>query len=164
MTHAPPDYDCPFCRVVRGRFGGDLWSAEADIVHRDEHVCAFVSPGQFSTAPDYPGHVLVVPVEHHENLYAMPDALLGRVAALVRRVAISFTRLGAEGTSTRQHNGPVGNQDVWHFHEHVFPRYAHDCLYQQERHRPPAELRAAQAAEVRRTLAVVLEDLPLGAR
>jgi histidine triad (HIT) family protein len=163
MTHAPRDYDCPFCRVVRGEFGGDLWTAEPDVVHRDEHVCAFVSPGQFSTAPSYPGHVLVVPVEHHENLYDMPDALLARVATLVRRVAIAFTRLGADGTSTRQHNEPAGNQDVWHFHEHVFPRYVDDRLYHQERHRPPAERRAAQAEGVGRALADVLADLPLEA-
>lgn len=29
----------------------------------------------------------------------------------------------------RQHNEPDGNQDVWHFHVHVFPRYAGDNLY-----------------------------------
>lgn len=133
-------------------------------MHRDEHVCAFVAPGQFSTEPSYPGHVLVVPVEHHENLYAMPDASLARVGALARRMAIAFTRLGAEGTSTRQHNGPAGNQDVWHFHEHVFPRYAHDRLYRQERHRAAPDRRAAQAVDVRRALAGVLEDLPLATR
>jgi hypothetical protein len=35
---------------------------------------------------------------------------------------------GCEGISTRQHNGPAGNQDVWHFHLHVFPRYPNDGL------------------------------------
>ena len=31
--------------------------------------------------------------------------------------------------STRQHNEPAGYQDVWHYHVHVFPRYAGDELY-----------------------------------
>ncbi|MEP7294527.1 MAG: diadenosine tetraphosphate hydrolase, partial [Chloroflexota bacterium] len=31
--------------------------------------------------------------------------------------------------STRQHNEPAGYQEVWHYHLHVFPRYAHDYLY-----------------------------------
>jgi histidine triad (HIT) family protein len=31
--------------------------------------------------------------------------------------------------STRQHNEPAGNQDVWHLHVHVFPRYPGDQLY-----------------------------------
>jgi hypothetical protein len=33
------------------------------------------------------------------------------------------------GVSTRQHNEPDGNQDVWHFHQHVFQRYPGDDLY-----------------------------------
>jgi histidine triad (HIT) family protein len=36
---------------------------------------------------------------------------------------------GCPGISTRQHNGPEGNQDVWHYHLHVFPRYAKNDLY-----------------------------------
>jgi len=34
-----------------------------------------------------------------------------------------------DGISTRQHNEPFGNQDVWHYHVHVFPRYENDNLY-----------------------------------
>ncbi|MDN3240096.1 HIT family protein [Glycomyces tritici] len=36
---------------------------------------------------------------------------------------------GCDGVSTRQHNEPAGNQDVWHLHVHVFPRYEGDRLY-----------------------------------
>jgi histidine triad (HIT) family protein len=36
---------------------------------------------------------------------------------------------GCQGISTRQHNGPAGDQDVWHFHLHVFPRFHNDGLY-----------------------------------
>jgi histidine triad (HIT) family protein len=34
-----------------------------------------------------------------------------------------------DGVSTRQHNEPAGDQDVWHLHVHVFPRYEGDQLY-----------------------------------
>jgi histidine triad (HIT) family protein len=34
-----------------------------------------------------------------------------------------------QGISTRQHNGPAGDQDVWHYHLHVFPRVRDDGLY-----------------------------------
>ena len=34
-----------------------------------------------------------------------------------------------EGISTRQHNGPTGDQDAWHFHLHVFPRYSEGRLH-----------------------------------
>jgi hypothetical protein len=29
----------------------------------------------------------------------------------------------------RQHNEPAGNQDLWHLHVHVFPRFEGDNLY-----------------------------------
>jgi histidine triad (HIT) family protein len=163
VSHAPAPYDCPFCRIVQGRFDDAVtWSGPDDIAFRDDDLCAFVSAGQFSTEPAYPGHVLVIPVEHHENIYDLPDDLLGRIAALRRRVSLAFSRMGAEGTSSRQHNEPAGNQDVWHYHEHVFPRYAGDELYAQHRTRVDDVRRSAQAARIRETLEEVLTDLPLG--
>lgn len=161
MRHEPASYDCPFCRTVGGRFGDDLWTAPEDVVFRGHGLGAWVSPRQFSPDPAYLGHVLVVAAEHHENVYDMPDALLGRVGALRRRVALAFKRLGAEGTSSRQHNEPAGNQDVWHYHEHVFPRYAGDLLYGQKGLRVDGPRRAAQALRIREALAEVLAELPV---
>jgi histidine triad (HIT) family protein len=47
------------------------------------------------------------------------------------------------GTSVRQHNEPAGNQDVWHYSLHVFPRYAGDnlCLNHADTFWPSAEQR-----------------------
>ena len=36
---------------------------------------------------------------------------------------------GCDGVSIRQHNEPAGDQTVWHYHLHVFPRYHGDELY-----------------------------------
>lgn len=36
---------------------------------------------------------------------------------------------GCNGVSPRQHNEPAGNQDVLHYHLHVYPRYENDNLY-----------------------------------
>lgn len=42
VTYAPPDYDCPFCRIARGNFGGGvIGGAEADVL-RTPDVTAFV--------------------------------------------------------------------------------------------------------------------------
>jgi diadenosine tetraphosphate (Ap4A) HIT family hydrolase len=52
------------------------------------------------------------------------------VQRATRRAAIAVrAAFDAEGTSTQQHNEPAGNQDVWHFHTHVFPRHRGDDLY-----------------------------------
>jgi histidine triad (HIT) family protein len=77
------------------------------------------------------GHVLVIPKRHAENLYDIPDEDLAEVYNAVKKVAIAIrSTYNCDGTSTRQHNEPAGQQDVWHFHVHVFSRYEDDKPYQ----------------------------------
>jgi histidine triad (HIT) family protein len=126
-SHAPKGWDCPFCRIAQGEEGERPWTKHTDVVYRDSELIAFVSAHWFSNNP---GHVLVVPCEHHENVYDMPDELLGKVAVLSKRLALAMKRAyECDGTSTRQHNEPAGGQDVWHYHLHVFPRFKGDDLY-----------------------------------
>ena len=125
MRHEPPGYECPFCRLVAG--GDGRWNVQDDVVWRDDRTTAFIAPKWW---PGNEGHVIVVPNEHAENLYAISEASLAAVYATVQRVAIAIrTAYGCDGTSTRQHNEPAGYQDVWHLHVHVFPRYEGDGLY-----------------------------------
>jgi histidine triad (HIT) family protein len=124
ISHAPPGYQCPFCAVVAG-VDADL---QQDIVRRTAGALALISPRWW---PSNHGHVLVVPIRHYENLYELPAEAGHAVHDLVRDVAIAIRRTyGCEGVSTRQHNEPAGNQDAWHYHVHVFPRYAGDRLYE----------------------------------
>jgi histidine triad (HIT) family protein len=137
-SHAPPDYSCPFCNVASG--GETDWVKRSDLVWQDERTTAFVAPKWWNASP---AHVLVIPNEHFENLYAIPDETLGVVYGTAKRVALALKdAYGCEGTSTRQHNEPGGGQDVWHFHVHVYPRAESDSLY--ETH---ADVRWTDAAE-----------------
>jgi histidine triad (HIT) family protein len=73
---------------------------------------------------------LVVPNAHHENIYDLPPEDGYAVRDAVQRIAVAIrATYGCDGVSTRQHNEPGGDQDVWHLHVHVFPRYADDELY-----------------------------------
>ena len=155
ISHAPPGYACPFCHTARGGEGVPSLIAQADIVLQNADVFACIAPHWW---PANPGHVLVAPVAHVENLYAMPERLAGRVHEAARRIALAMKHgYGCEGVSTRQHNEPAGNQDVWHYHLHVFPRWSGDDLYlrqTQKRLAEPTErapygqrLRAARAAQ-----------------
>lgn len=127
ISHAPPGWDCPFCRTSRGEDEADPWTKRSDVVYHDGDLTAFVSAHFWQNNP---GHVLIIPNRHYENLYFMPDDLLGKAAVLSKRVSIAMKEAyGCDGTSTRQHNEPAGNQDVWHYHLHVFPRYTGDDLY-----------------------------------
>ncbi|MFC7484953.1 HIT family protein [Luedemannella flava] len=101
-----------------------------DIVRRTERAAALIAPRWW---PNNPGHVIVVPIGHHEHLYAIPAEDYRAVGDLVREVAIAIRETyGCDGVSTRQHNEPAGNQDVWHLHVHVFPRYEGDDLYRSQ--------------------------------
>jgi histidine triad (HIT) family protein len=125
-SHEPSGYACPFCALASGRESG--LNSPSDVVLRDAEVTAFVSPKWWEAAP---GHVIVIPNEHYENVYALPDRVLAAVYATAKRVAGALRESrGCEGTSMRQHNEPGGGQDVWHFHVHVFPRRRDDLLYE----------------------------------
>lgn len=126
-THVPPGYRCPFCNLVRG--GETERNRQADIVARDALTTALIAPKWW---PQNHGHALVVPNDHYENLYDVPDVVLAAVYSTARRIALALrATYGCDGTSTRQHNEPGGGQDVWHLHVHVFPRYVGDDLYGQ---------------------------------
>ena len=126
-NHAPPGYHCPFCAIVAGVEADFCYTNQADVVLRDPHVTGFISSHWW---PRNPGHVILVPNAHHENIYELPDELGASLFCASRRIALAMkAAFGCDGVSTRQHNEPAGNQDVWHFHLHVFPRYADDDLY-----------------------------------
>lgn len=141
-SHEPPGYDCPFCRVVRGDFTGLLTQA-GDVVYQDEHTTAFIAARWWANNA---GHVIVIPNAHIENLYHLSGADAAHIHDTARQIALAFKAVyRCGGVSTRQHNEPDGYQEVWHYHLHVFPRYAGDDLYGSSFWMPPATERAPYA-------------------
>jgi histidine triad (HIT) family protein len=119
-VHEPEGYVCPFCRIAAGHLPDR-------VVHRTEDVMVLVN---IKWWPNNRGGLLVVPVEHHENVYELPPDLGMPIQWAIRQSATALkSAFGCDGVSTRQHNEPAGNQDVWHHHTHVFPRYFGDRLY-----------------------------------
>ncbi|NPD05920.1 HIT family protein [Nocardioides sp. zg-1308] len=126
--HEPADYPCPFCRFVAREF--DDLNAESDVVAETDLALARISPKWW---PHNPGGVLVMPREHHENLYDLPAPVGHAVWDLVQQAAVAMrASYGCDGVSTRQHNEPHGGQDVWHLHVHVLPRHRGDRLYEND--------------------------------
>ena len=124
-SHVDQTYQCPFCDIVAGR-PGPLTTPD-EVVAKNEDVTAFIAARQLRGCP---GHALVVPNDHFENLYDLPDRLAAGIVSLTRRVALALRRTpGCEGISLRQHNEPVGGQDVFHFHVHVYPRFPGDGYF-----------------------------------
>lgn len=140
----------PFCRVLGGE--DSAANTQRDIVFRADDAAALISPRWW---PNNHGHALVVPTAHHENLYDLPDRYGHAMHDAARQVAVAMrSTYGCQGMSTRQHNEPIGYQDAWHYHVHVFPRYAGDDLYRSAPYREfvPAEQRWPYADKLRRYL------------
>ncbi len=126
-NHAPEGYVCLFCVVARGEENEWVYTKKSDVIYRDEKITALVSSHWW---PRNPGHVLIIPNEHIENLYDLPDEFSDAIHRFSKRVAIAFKEAyGAEGVSLRQHNEPAGSQEVWHYHLHLVPRYRDDRLW-----------------------------------
>ena len=145
-NHEPKDYVCPFCALMRG----ETPNASTDVVYHNEFVTAFLSLHQF---PKNLGNTLVVPNTHFENIFDLPTELATELHAAVKAVAIAMKQaFQCDGVSTRQHNEPAGNQDVWHYHIHVTPRYVNDHLYGTRLESIDAVERAALANQLRQAL------------
>lgn len=126
-NHEPQNYRCPFCRIVKGVEDEFVYTNQTDIFYRDDFIISFISSHWW---PNNKGHIIIVPNNHIENVYDLPDYLSDKIHRFEKKVAIAIKEAySCDGVSSRQHNEPCGNQDVWHYHLHIFPRYTNDNLY-----------------------------------
>ena len=102
------------------------------------------------------GNCLIIPKAHYENLYDLDEAVAADLLRASKLTALALKRaLACDGVSTRQHNEPAGNQDVWHYHLHVFPRYEGDGLYGIKREPYDGDERAALASRLKEAVAAI---------
>ena len=128
FNHAPENYQCPFCKIAKGIEDDNTATKQQDVFYRDEYITAFISSHWW---PNNKGHVIIIPNKHIENVYSLSDELSDKIHTFEKRVSLALKKLyKCDGVSSRQHNEPAGNQDTWHYHLHVFPRYTNDNLYQ----------------------------------
>ena len=148
-THAPPDYECPFCAVARGD-ENPPWTYRSDVVHHDAATTAWINRRWWANNL---GAVVVVPNCHVENMYELDAELAGAVHSAARAIALAMKdAYRCDGISTRQHNEPGGDQEVWHYHLHVFPRWHGDGLYGSRARLTTREEREPYAERLRRSL------------
>jgi len=109
--------DCIFCRIASKK-------ADAEILYEDDKVLALLDMKPFN-----PGHALVIPREHFETIYDIPEDIIAHLYKIVKKIAIAVKKAtNAEGINTIQSNELAGNQGIFHFHTHVIPRYFGDAL------------------------------------
>ena len=107
--------DCPFCRLVRHELN-------AVVVHEDDEILAIMD-----LYPATPGHILVLPKRHIENIYVMPADLGARIMATAIAVAKAIKqKVSPDGLNLIQSNELAAGQTIPHFHLHIVPRYNGD--------------------------------------
>lgn len=127
-NHAPEEYHCPICIGVAGIESEETLIRQSDIVYKDDLVTAFIA--SFFIGKNE-GHVIIVPNDHIENLYDLPEESAHAIIDLSKKVALAVREsYHADGITIQQNNEPAGGQHAFHYHMHVFPRYKNDGIYE----------------------------------
>ena len=143
--HEPLEYHCPLCAIIAGSEHGQT------TVWHDHLSIAVVSR---SHHPQNAGSLLLCSLEHFENIYVLPQEVGAHLFGVSQRLAIALKQaLECDGVSTRQHNEPAGTQDVWHYHQHIIPRYTGDNFYTEHPVPMALEQRIEFASRIKAVLA-----------
>lgn len=109
--------DCIFCKILKGE-------VPCDKIYENKQVCAFLD-----ILPVNPGHTLVIPKKHYENIEALPEEVLCEMAKVVKKVGQAMIKgLDVKGYNLALNNRTVAGQVVPHVHFHVIPRVKGDGL------------------------------------
>ncbi|PGF16436.1 HIT family protein [Natrinema sp. CBA1119] len=106
--------DCEFCQIHSG-------DRSAHVLREDERTIAFLDRN-----PAAPGHSLVIPRVHEEDVLTIDESVSTAVFDTVRIVSTALeAALEPNGFSVFHTSGPlVGTVD--HAHVHLVPRFADD--------------------------------------
>ena len=107
--------DCIFCKIANGEI-------PSRTLYEDKLFRVILD-----LAPATRGHALILPKEHADNLYDLPEETAAAVMVLAKKLALVMReRLSCDGLNLVQNNGEAAGQTVSHFHLHMIPRYIND--------------------------------------
>lgn len=107
---------CIFCRIVEGR-------EKASFVAQGSDAVAFLD-----LHPINEGHTLVVPRKHAASIGEVDEVAAVAMWSLARRVAagLRLSGLRCEAINLFLADGAAADQEVFHSHLHVIPRWQGD--------------------------------------
>ena len=107
--------DCIFCKIANGEI-------PSKTLYEDEDFRVILDLG-----PATRGHALILPKEHADNLYELPEDTAAKTFVLAKKMATKMSeKLQCDGLNIVQNNGEAAGQTVKHFHMHLIPRYKGD--------------------------------------
>lgn len=126
------DPNCIFCKIIAGE-------VPATVVHDDDVSASFMDIN-----PLTPGHLLVVPKEHHDSIATIPGSVLSHMMLVGQWLAAALraSPVRTDGINLFLADGAAAGQEVFHSHLHVIPRWSGDGIRIQSK-RQPAPTREA---------------------
>lgn len=107
--------DCLFCKIIKGEIG-------SEIIYEDDDIMAFLDIN-----PTTNGDTLIVPKEHYENIYDIPEEILLKLNNVYKKLyPIYKEKLGCIGLTLT--NNLEYAQEIKHYHMHFIPRYSNDSV------------------------------------
>lgn len=107
--------DCLFCKIIAKEL-------PADVVYEDDAVLAFLD-----IHPVNPGHTLVIPKTHSQDMADADDLDFVAVMRAVKKIAPAIvSAVGASAYNIGINQGAVAGQMVMHLHVHIMPRFPDD--------------------------------------
>ena len=107
--------DCIFCKIAQKEIASYL-------VKESENFLAFLD-----IHPHSPGHTLVIPKEHFENLKELNENLGNEFIKIIKDTIIILSRaLKTTDFTLGINEGPLAGQAVLHLHLHIMPRFKND--------------------------------------
>lgn len=107
--------DCLFCNIVSGEISSEK-------IYEDDASFAFLDIN-----PLAPGHTVLVPKVHAQNILDLPDITVGPLFLAVKKITKTLNRaLAPHGFTIGINHGKVGGQAINHLHIHLIPRFEGD--------------------------------------
>ena len=107
--------NCLFCKIAKGII-------PAEKVYEDDALFAFLD-----IEPKAPGHTMVIPKAHTENIFDLPDTEVGPFFTAVKRVTRMIEKaLTPDGFTLGINQGKAAGQAIDHLHFHIIPRWRND--------------------------------------
>lgn len=106
---------CFFCKIINKEI-------PAEIIYEDESVIAILD-----IHPRAPGHAIVLPKVHAENILDLPNENIKGVFMAVKKVTELLNKsLMPDGFTIGINHGKVSGQTIDHLHIHIIPRWFND--------------------------------------
>ena len=107
--------NCIFCKISQGE--AYSWK-----VYEDEHTYAFLD---INPVNEY--HTLVIPKKHYVNIFDIPEDEVALMMKTIKKIVNLYSeKLRMQNVQIVNSNGKEAQQDVFHIHFHIVPRFTGD--------------------------------------